>query len=76
LALIGIDFSAEGRPPGAFGEIREHTYRNVLAFISGRRPLEELDRFAEELDERGLQGALETLERAELALRSRPSLVR
>ena len=64
------------RPPGVFGAIREHTYRNVLAFISGRRPVADFDRFVKELDDLGLPQALETLRREDRAWKARRPVMR
>ncbi len=76
LFLLGLDGASQERLPGVFGAIREHAERNVLALISGRRPLAELDRFAKELDELGLPEALELLRREDAATRTRPLVFR
>jgi hypothetical protein len=76
LPLIGVDPASEQRLPGVFGAIREHTYRGVLEFISGQRPISELGSFDRELDELGLPDALEILRREDRALQSRQPAMR
>jgi putative aldouronate transport system substrate-binding protein len=71
LSLVGGDSAGPEQLSAVLGAIREHTYQSVLAFVSGRRPLSEFDRFREELDKLGLQRALETLRKEDAALKAR-----
>ena len=76
LSLIGADAGSEDRPPGVFGAIREHTYKSFLAFVSGRRPRAELDRFVHELNDLGLPQALDILRKEDRNLQSRRPMIR
>lgn len=48
----------------AFSDIRTHTQQNILAFITGTRPMEEFDTFVEEIQSMDIAGCTEILQDA------------
>lgn len=48
----------------AFSDIRTHTQQNILAFITGTRPMEEFDTFVEEIQSMDIAGCTEILQGA------------